>query len=176
MWNAESLPLACWALHGYKSDCRQKAIFPRRRENSPFRKWKNCWISWFCYSSQVCLSQQAEVWVHCVKIETESILWTAWWGYVSPYSWRGLTISAGSSAFAYLFFIPKPPVVVFILQQEVSFLTYGKLRKITRVSKTLMRGGLRRRWRWAQPAFLLSVIQKTAPKSFLKRLILPIPV
>ena len=28
-------------------------------ETAPFRKWKNSWISWFCYSSQVCLCQQA---------------------------------------------------------------------------------------------------------------------
>ena len=33
------------------TDCRQKAILPPKGENSPFRKWKNSWISWFCYSS-----------------------------------------------------------------------------------------------------------------------------
>ena len=59
--------LSAWYNEGYKkdvrilcvADCRQKAILPPKGENSPFRKWKNSWISWFCYSSQVCLCQQA---------------------------------------------------------------------------------------------------------------------
>ena len=49
--------LSAWYNEGYKkdvrilcvADCRQKAILPPKGANSPFRKWKNSWISWFCY-------------------------------------------------------------------------------------------------------------------------------
>ena len=46
---------------GFTHQTVDKKLFfpPPKGENSPFRKWKNRWISWFCYSSQVCLCGQA---------------------------------------------------------------------------------------------------------------------
>ena len=46
-------------------------------------------------------------------------------------------------------------------QAQSAFLTYRKLHKIARMSKTLMCGGLRRKWRRAQPAFLWKNARRT---------------